>query len=68
MIMKISPYQARQMACMTLAELAKAAGIALSTVWLNEKLNRWPPRPSTRRKLAKALGIDPATLATSTPQ
>ena len=42
-------------------ELADLAGVAQSTVALIE-VGRRSPRPTTVRKLARALGLDPAKL------
>jgi len=46
---------------MTQDELADAAGIAKNTVNRIER-NHTEPRPPTLRKLADALGVDPAEL------
>ncbi len=54
---------ARRRRVMTQAELAKAAGVALITVTRLENSGDNPsPRPATVRRLAGALGIDPAWL------
>ena len=48
---------------MTQAELAQAAGVALITVTRLENAREEPnPRPQTVRRLASALGVDPAWL------
>ena len=53
---------ARQRAVMTQAELAQAAGVALITVNRLENDAIEHPRPETVRRLARALGADPAWL------
>ena len=53
---------ARQRAVMTQAELAQAAGVALITANRLENDAIDNPRPETVRRLARALGVDPAWL------
>jgi len=43
------------------AELARAAGIKANTLWKIEH-GKQEPRPSTVRKIAEVLGLDPAEL------
>ena len=52
----------RQRALMTQADLAQAAGVALITANRLENDAIDNPRPDTVRKLARALGVDPAWL------
>lgn len=52
---------ARQRAVYGQAELARAAGITPNALWQIEN-GRREPRPAMIRKLAAALGIDPASL------
>ena len=47
-------------------ELSEKSGVSVFTIFTWEKRGRWSPRPSTRRKLAKALNLDPATLPIDT--
>ena len=54
--------EARQRAVMTQAELAAAAGVGLNTVNRLENDAIDNPRPGTVRRLAAALGVDPAWL------
>jgi transcriptional regulator with XRE-family HTH domain len=42
-------------------DLARLAGVAVSTILELEK-GRRPPRPSTRRKLARALKVRPSDI------
>ena len=54
---------ARRRGVMTQAELAQAAGVALITVTrLENDSGTGNPRPETVRRLARALGVDPAWL------
>lgn len=53
---------ARRRAVMTQAELAQAAGVALITANRLENDAIANPRPETVRRLAKALGVEPAWL------
>jgi transcriptional regulator with XRE-family HTH domain len=52
----------RQRRVMTQGELAQAAGVALVTVNRLENDAIENPRPATVRKLAGALGVEPAWL------
>ena len=52
--------QARLRKALTQAQLAKAAGLALATVARLE--TGAPAAPTTARKLADALGVEPDTL------
>ncbi len=52
---------ARRQAVWGQAELARAAGIAVNTLWQIEN-GRRQPRPATIRKIAAALDIAPSTL------
>lgn len=53
----------RRRRVMTQAELATAAGVALITVTrLENDAGSGNPRPDTVRRLARALGVDPAWL------
>lgn len=55
--------ETRRHRVMTQAELAQAAGVALITVTRLENAKAEPnPRPQTVRRLAAALGVDPAWL------
>jgi len=47
---------------MTQEELAAAAGVPVVTISRIENGHTGEPRPSTVRKLAKALGVDPTWL------
>jgi transcriptional regulator with XRE-family HTH domain len=53
---------ARQGAVLTQAELAQAAQVAIITVNRIENDAIENPRPATIRRLASALGVDPAWL------
>ena len=53
----------RRLAVLTQAELAEKAGVSLITVnRLENEEGESSPRPETVRRLAKALGVDPAWL------
>ncbi len=54
--------QARKRRVMSQEELAKAAGVPVVTISRIENGHTEAPRPSTTRKLATALGVDPAWL------
>ncbi len=58
---------ARQHAVWGQAELARAAGISVNTLWQIEN-GRRRPRPVTIRKIATALGIDPSDLVSPSVQ
>jgi transcriptional regulator with XRE-family HTH domain len=47
-------------------DLARLAGVAVSTILELEK-GRRPPRPSTRRKLARALEVRPSDIQFGRP-
>ncbi len=49
------------MRVLTLRELEEKSGVSYNTVWRLES-GRRQARPSTIRKLATALGVDPAEL------
>jgi transcriptional regulator with XRE-family HTH domain len=51
----------RQMRVLTLRELEEERGVSYNTIWRLENGYR-QARPSTIRKLAAALGVDPAKL------
>jgi transcriptional regulator with XRE-family HTH domain len=51
----------RDARALTQDELAEKAGITVAALSRIER-NNAEPRPSTRRKLAKALGVDPSEL------
>jgi transcriptional regulator with XRE-family HTH domain len=51
----------RQMRVLTLRELEEESGVSYNTIWRLENGYR-QARPSTIRKLAAALGVDPAKL------
>ena len=53
--------RARTRAALTLRELAEASGVDHTTIWQLEA-GRRGARPSTVRKLAAALGVQPADL------
>jgi transcriptional regulator with XRE-family HTH domain len=48
----------RDRRALSLRELAAASGVSYREVWRLEK-GLHPPRPSTRRKIAAALGVEP---------
>ena len=50
--------EVREKMALSQADLGRAAGVRAATITDIETGKR-PPRPSTRRKLAKALGIRP---------
>ena len=54
----------REQAALSQEDLAKKAGVARATI-ADLEANKRPARPSTRRKLAEALGIGPAELMDS---
>lgn len=54
--------QARKRKVWTQEELAAAAGVPVVTISRIENGHTEEPRPSTTRKLAVALGVDPAWL------
>lgn len=58
---------ARRHAVWGQAELARAAGISVNTLWQIEN-GRRQPRPATIRKIATALGIDPSDLVSPSAQ
>ena len=47
---------------MTLDELSKESGVTLNTIWRLESGYNKSARPSTIRKLAAALGVEPSEL------
>ena len=47
---------------MSLRELSKAAGLSKDTIWRLESGTSTNAHPSTIRKLAKALGVEPSDL------
>ncbi len=47
---------------MSLRELAELAGVSKDTIWRLESGTSTNAHPSTIRKLAKALGVEPAEL------
>jgi XRE family transcriptional regulator, regulator of sulfur utilization len=51
----------RDARALTQEELAEKAGITVAALSRIER-NNAEPRPTTRRKLAKALGVDPSEL------
>ena len=51
----------RDARALTQEELAERAGITVAAVSRIER-NNAEPRPTTRRKLARALGVDPSEL------
>ncbi len=50
---------------MTLAELSNESGVTLNTIWRIESGYNKSARPSTIRKLASALGVEPSELVKS---
>ena len=54
----------RERAALSQEDLAKKAGVARATI-ADLEANKRPARPSTRRKLAEALGVEPAELMDS---
>ena len=54
--------RARERGFLSQRELAEKAGVTYVTVWRIENGVTGPARPSTIRRLAAALGIDPAEL------
>lgn len=57
----------RQKRVMTTAELAERSGVAKPTIIKLERPDHPPARPTTVRKLAAALGIEPADLYEGEP-
>ncbi len=53
----------RRLRVLTLRELEEESGVSYNTIWRLENGHR-EARPSTIRKLAAALGVDPAELVT----
>jgi transcriptional regulator with XRE-family HTH domain len=51
----------RRLRVLTLRELEEESGVSYNTIWRLENGHR-QARPSTIRKLATALGVDPAEL------
>ena len=51
----------RRLRVLTLRELEEESGVSYNTIWRLENGHR-EARPSTIRKLATALGVDPAEL------
>ena len=51
----------RRLRVLTLRELEEESGVSYNTIWRLENGHR-EARPSTIRKLAMALGVDPAEL------
>jgi transcriptional regulator with XRE-family HTH domain len=51
----------RERAALSQEDLAKKAGVARATI-ADLEADKRPARPSTRRKLAEALGVEPAEL------
>lgn len=51
----------RQRRALSLGELAARSGISVATLWRAE-VARSRPYPRTRRRIAAALGVDPALL------
>lgn len=51
----------RERRALSQEDLAKRSGVSANTIWRLETQGR-VPRPSTRRKLAEALGVDPGAL------
>ena len=51
----------RQLRALTLRELGEESGVSYATIWRIEK-GHSDVRPSTIRKLARALGVDTADL------
>ena len=54
----------RERAALSQEDLAKKAGVARATI-ADLEADKRPARPSTRRKLAEALGVEPAELMDS---
>ena len=54
----------RQRRVLTLRELEEVSGVSYNTIWRLENGHR-KGRPSTIRKLARALGVQPAELVVS---
>ena len=52
----------RKSRVLTLQELSNVSGVPLNTIWRIESGYSKGARPSTIRKLANALGIEPAEL------
>ena len=52
----------REQRVMSQRELAQASGVSATTI-VNIELGKIRPHPSTLRKLAGALGVEPAELA-----
>jgi transcriptional regulator with XRE-family HTH domain len=50
---------------LTLRELEAASGVSYATVWRLESGRATEARPSTIRKLAEALGVEPEELVRS---
>ena len=57
----------RQKRVLSMAELAARSGVGKDTIVKLEKPDHPPARPSTVRKLAAALGIEPADLYDGEP-
>jgi transcriptional regulator with XRE-family HTH domain len=55
---------ARQRRALTMRDLAEAAGVGTQTIWRLENGATADVRMSTLRKLARALGVEPAELLT----
>ncbi len=60
---KLRAFRAQQV--MTLGELSNESGVALNTIWRLESGYSKSARPSTIRKLAAALGVEPSELVKS---
>ena len=61
----IDPQKLRQLRedrAYSLRELAELSGLSQNAIWLIEAGRRTRPYPSTVRKLAKALGVEPREL------
>ena len=54
----------RRLRVLTLRELEEESGVSYNTIWRLENGHR-EGRPSTIRKLARALGVQPAELVVS---
>ena len=50
---------------LTLGELSSESGVTLNTIWRIESGYNKGARPSTIRKLASALGVEPSELVKS---
>ena len=65
MVMNIDPHKLRQLRedrAYSLRELAELSGLTENTIWRIEAGQRTRPYPSTVRKLAQALGVEPREL------